>query len=256
MILAVNIGNSTINLGGFQGEQLCFRFSVSTRPKATAFEYAGSFAQGVSFCGKPVGECSGAVIASVVPILTGEVKKAVELAFGCEALVVSPGVKTGLNIKVNNALNLGTDLVCAAVAASRLYPHPCVIFSLGTATTLTALDATGSLLGTSIMAGVQISLEALREHAACLPQISLQAPSSLIGIHTVDSMKSGLIYGTASMLDGMGKRYAEQLGEDTVFIATGRYASEIIPYCESSFILDEDLLLKGLNLIYHKNVKA
>lgn len=255
MVFALNIGNTIITLGGFEEDCISFTASISTRKTATAYEYANSIVQILSLHGVAPGQVEGAIVSSVVPMLTAVLKQSLELLCQCRVLVVSAGVKTGLNIKVSQSTNLGTDFVCNAVSAVKYHPLPCAVFSLGTATTVCAIDQKGQLLGTSIMAGVQTSLEGLCDRAVRLPQISLEAPNSLIGTNTFDSMQSGFIFGTASMIDGMGKRYAQILGENTTFVITGQYAKSILPYCENTYVYDEHLLLKGLYVIYRKNVR-
>lgn len=255
MIFAINIGNSRISLGAFEKNEIVFTAAIETRKKATSWEYANHFLQIFALYGQTKETFSGGVISSVVPRLTPVVKEALEMLITGKVLVVSAGVKTGLEIKQNNSLNLGSDLVCSAVGALEEKALPCVIVSVGTATTFIVLDRKGRFLGTSIAAGMQLSLDALREKAARLPEIELEPPADLIGMHTVESMKSGVFYGTASMCDGMCDRFRRVLGEDTAFFMTGQYARLILPFCQNNYRLDEHLLLKGLNRIYDKNVK-
>lgn len=255
MVFAVNIGNSRISVGAFEKDEIVFTAAIETRKKATSWEYANNFLQIFSLYGRDAEGFSGGVISSVVPRLTPVIKEALEMIVKGKVLVVSAGVKTGLEIKRNNSLNLGSDLVCAAVGAIMEKALPCVVVSLGTATTFTVIDREGRFLGTSIAAGMQISLEALREKAARLPEIELEPPSDMIGMHTAESMKSGVFYGTACLCDGMCDRFRRELGEETTFFMTGQYAKLILPFCENDYRVDENLLLKGLNRIYHKNVK-
>ncbi len=255
MVLTVNIGNTVISIGGFKEDQICFTASIETRKKATSFEYANSFLQLFSLFDVDLGKLEGAVMSSVVPMLTEPVKEALQLILKKKVLVVSAGVKTGLNIRGNRNINLGADLVSTAVGAAKEYPMPCVIVSFGTATTFVALDEKGTLLGTSIAPGLQTSLEALREKASCLPEIELDSPGDVIGCDTAQSMKSGIFYGTACMCDGMCRRFEKLLGENTTFVTTGRYAKKLFPLCEKDYVYDEHLLLKGLNQIYHRNKK-
>lgn len=255
MVLTVNIGNTVISVGGFKEDHICFTASIETRKKASSFEYANSFLQLFSLFGVKREDFQGAALSSVVPVLTETLKDALNLILKREVLVVSSGVKTGLNIRGNRNVNLGTDLVCTAVGALKKYSAPCVIVSFGTATTFIALDQKGAFLGTAIAPGIQTSLEALREKAARLPEIELNTPNDLIGTDTAQSMRSGIFFGTACMCDGMCTRFSQLLGGNTTFVATGRYAKKVLPLCRETFEYDEYLLLKGLNQIYHKNKK-
>ena len=175
---------------------------------------------------------------------------------GVKPLVLGPGIKTGLNIRTDNPAQLGADLVAGAVAALHRFPMPCLIFDLGTATSITVLDKNGVLQGVSICAGVDIMLEALFNRTALLPHIHIEQPQSVIGRNTVHAMQSGLIYGTAAMLDGMAARIEEELGMQATLAATGGIAKKILPACKRNFELCEHLLLDGLRLIYEKNTKA
>lgn len=256
MVITANIGNTHLHLGAFsESGEMLFASALSTQKKGTAYDYAAGIKQAISTCGAQGQLVTGAILSSVVPSLTSVVKKGLELLFHCRVLTLSPGLKTGLNIKVQVAGNLGSDFVAAAVAAVKDHPCPLVIVSLGTATTLTAVDGAGCLLGTAIMPGVQLSQEALREKAACLPEVDMQAPESVVGTNTVDAMRSGLIFGTASMLDGMVARFEEKLGARATCIITGSYAKEICPYCKGQYQVDEHLLLRGLWYIYQRNCK-
>ncbi len=254
MILAVKIGNTTISVAGFEDDHICFSASIETRKSATIYEYTNCFAQMMSFYQISVKEISGIAIASVVPILTNVICQAWKRLNNVSILVVDTGVKTGLNIKKHH-MNMGTDLICSAVAATKLYTLPCIVISLGTATTFTAIDQQGCFLGTSITAGLQTSLTALLDNTAKLSEVELDAPNTLVGTSTVDSIKSGLIYGTASMIDGMYQKYQAILEEKATAILTGQYADMILPFCEKQYVYDEFLLLKGLHIIYQKNQK-
>lgn len=254
MVLTVNIENTIITFGVFDDDRLSFSASIAASPNATEFEYAASFQQILTLSHIPLIKIDGIILASVVPMLTPKLKQACRLLFHTEPLLVSAGVKTGLNLKVSTA-TLGTDFVCAAACAVREYKTPSVIVSLGTATTFSAIDGNGVFCGTAIAAGVQVSLEALHQCAAQLPQASIEPPQAVIGTNTAASMRSGLIYGTASMIDGMCARFAAQLSGLPVFLATGQHAQDIIPYCDTPFVSDPHLVLKGLYYIYLKNKK-
>ncbi|MPN43998.1 Type III pantothenate kinase [bioreactor metagenome] len=167
--------------------------------------------------------------------------------------MVEPGIKTGLNIHIDNPAQLGSDLVAGAVAANAICKKPCIVFDFGTATKATVLDKNGSLIGCLIMHGVKISLEALALHTAQLPHINLEKPSRVIGTNTVESMRSGAVFGAAGMLDGMAERIEDELRQKATVVVTGGLASLIAPYCKRSVTLIPTLNLDGLRLIYQKN---
>ena len=167
--------------------------------------------------------------------------------------MLGPGVKTGLNIKIDNPAQLGADLVAGAVGAIDEYTMPCVIIDMGTASTISVLDRSGAFLGGAIAAGVRLTLKALAENTAQLPSISIEAPSAVIGSNTVECMQSGLVYGTAAMLDGLLDKIEQELGETPTVVATGGMSKEIIPHCRRNIIYNENLLLDGLRIIYEKN---
>ena len=196
----------------------------------------------------------GAILSSVVLSVTVQIRKAVKKLLNIDLMVVGPGLKTGLNIKIDDPSSLGSDLACGAVAAKHLYPLPCIIIDLGTATKLFALDKDGAMRGGVILPGINISLESLSEKTAALPLISPEPVDKLIGTNTIDSMRSGILNGTACMLDGLIERFEEEIGPSYV-CATGGYSSLIRPYCKKEFTVNQELVLTGLRVIYEKNVK-
>ena len=169
--------------------------------------------------------------------------------------MVGSGLKTGLNILIDNPAQLGSDLVVDAVAAIAAYPKPIMIFDMGTATTLSVIDSKGNYLGGMIIPGISLALEALSSRTSQLPRIRLDTPKKLIGSNTIDCMKSGTIYGNASMLDGIIDRVEKELGESPTVVATGGLSRSIVPYCERKIICDDNLMLKGLFILYQKNQK-
>lgn len=200
-------------------------------------------------------QVDGIIISSVVPEVCAPIQNAFLTVCGVQPLLLGPGIKTGLNILIENPAQLGSDMVAAAVAAIAKYPLPCVIFDLGTATTVSFLDKRGSFLGGMICAGVNTMLHALTTQTALLPHISLENPGHFIGKNTVQSMQSGLLYGSAAMLDGLAARFATELHEPPALIATGGLAHLVTQNCISPFLVDRYLLLDGLRLIYEKNRK-
>lgn len=253
MILTIDIGNTNIVLGGFDDEKLRFISRISTNAKKTDAEYATKLKSILSLYGVDDSEVSGAAISSVVPILTQTIANAIKIVFNVKAVIVGPGIKTGINLLADNPAQVGADLICACVAAAKLYTPPVLIIDMGTATKFMLVDESKSFTGVSIMPGVEISLKALTGGAAQLPQISLVPPKKLLGTNTIDCMRSGIIYGNAAMLDGMIDRIGDEVKSEITIVATGGLSRSIIPYCRHDVILDDDLILKGLLIIYNKN---
>ena len=220
MILAIDIGNTDIVIGGFDNGELVFVSGISTHTKKTEDEYAVALRSVLHLHDVSDNCVDGAIISSVVPTLNKTVKTALKLAFGVDAIVVGAGVKTGINIHCDTPSSVGTDIVCAAVASHSIYGYPSVVVDMGTATKILAIDDKGTFIGVSIMPGVNISLRALVDSTAQLPDISLEMPRSVIGKNTVDSMRSGVIYGASSMVDGMIDRFCKELKGDVKMIAT------------------------------------
>lgn len=253
MILTIDIGNTNIVLGGFDDEKLRFISRISTNAKKTDAEYATKLKSILSLYGVDESEVSGAAISSVVPILTQTMANAIKIVFKVKAVIVGPGIKTGINLLADNPAQVGADLICACVAAAKLYTPPVLIIDMGTATKFMLVDESKSFTGVSIMPGVEISLKALTGGAAQLPQISLVPPKKLLGTNTIDCMRSGIIYGNAAMLDGMIDRIGDEVKSELTIVATGGLSRSIIPYCRHDVILDDDIILKGLLIIYNKN---
>ncbi|MBP0990225.1 MAG: type III pantothenate kinase [Oscillospiraceae bacterium] len=256
MILTVDIGNTNIVLAFWDGENIAASSRAKTDKNKTSDEYAVTLRNVAMISGIKTELIEGAIISSVVPPLNLTMKRAIKRAFGFEPLIVGPGIKTGLNIKIDDPSQLGSDFVCGAVSALAKYPQPTVIVDLGTATKFSVVDKNGLFLGGSIYPGIKISLDALSSNTAQLPFISLDSPPlSVIGTNSVDSMKSGIIYGTACMIDGIIDMYRTELGKDLTVVSTGGFAEYIIPYCKCSIIQDENIILDGLRILYFKNTK-
>ena len=249
MVLAIDICNTNVVIGGFQENQILFVERVSTNQNATSLELAISIKTILEIYQIQTTEIEGCIISSVVPSINHAVRKAVEKIAHCPVLLVGPGVKTGLQIAIDNPAQLGSDRVADAVAALHEYQPPIVIIDMGTATTLSVIDG-------MIAPGVGISMNALTEKTAQLPKISLDPPKRCIGSNTVECMKSGILYGAAGCIDGLLDRIEEELGETPTFLATGGLSEFIIPHCRHKIVLDNLLLLKGLQLIYQKNMEA
>ena len=253
MVFTVDIGNSNIVVGPVGPDGVSFVERISTDHKKTDLEYAMTLKAVMDLHQISPEEIEGCIISSVVPPVTGIVAQALRKLTGREPLIVGPGIKTGLNIRTENPAQLGSDRVVDAVAAIAEYPLPLIVIDMGTATTMSAIDARGNYLGGVICPGVRISLEALASRTSQLPNISFEAPRRAIGANTVECMRSGTILGNASMLDGMIARLEQELGGPATVVATGGLAAFIIPHCRHKIHYDETLLLKGLYLIYRKN---
>lgn len=253
MILTVDIGNTNITLGGFKNDSLEFVARISADTKRTSDEYAAKIKSVIELRGASASLVTGAIISSVVPPLNAVIKQALMLICGCEPITVGPGVKTGVNIHCDTPSSVGTDLICSCVAVHHLYGSPALIIDMGTATKMMVLNEKGAFIGVSIIPGVIMGLTALAEGTAQLPKVSLEKPVSVISKNTSDCMISGAIYGNASMVDGMIDRINEEIGDPLPVFATGGLASTIIPHCKHEITLDENLVLKGLNILYKKN---
>lgn len=255
MILAVDIGNTNIVLGCIEGKQIVKEARMATDVIKTSDQYCAELNGMLTLLEVDRHAIEGSIISSVVPPVLNSFKTAIIKLTGKTPLVVGPGIKTGLNILLDNPAMAGGDLIVGAVAALAQYKPPLLVIDMGTATTISVIDAKGSFLGGSIFPGVKISAEALSGKTAQLPGISLEAPKRAIGRNTVDCMRSGVMMGTAAMLDGMIQRMEEELGCSATVVATGGIARFVIPMCRREMIYDKDLLLKGLRILYENNQK-
>ena len=255
MILAIDIGNSNIVLGCIEAGQIRFEARMATDRIKTSDQYCAELKVLLGLYDVVPVDIEGSIISSVVPPVQQVLVQAVERLTGKPCLTVGPGLKTGLNIKIDNPAQAGSDLIVGAVAAIEAYGPPLCIVDLGTATTICVIDRQGVFRGGSIAPGVMLSLNALSNGTAQLPAISLERPRRAIGTNTVDSMRSGLLLGTAAMLDGMVERMEAELGCSTRVIATGGLARFIVPLCKREMTVDEQLLLRGLYLLYQKNTQ-
>ena len=245
MILAIDIGNTNIVVGCIDDEKIYFIERLSTVRTKTELEYAIDLKTVLDIYHIKRTDIEGCIISSVVPQITNVAKLAAEKILKKEALVLGPGVRTGLNILLDNPGEMGADRVADAVAALTYYPVPLVIVDMGTATTVSVVDEKKRYLGGMILPGVRVSLDALTSRASQLSGISIEEPKRLIGKNTVDCMKSGILYGNAAAVDGIIDRIEEELGQKVTAIATGGMSKKIIPHCRREIIQDEDLLLKG-----------
>lgn len=256
MILALDIGNTHIAMGCIQDESVQKVAKMATDPLKTDYEYAIMIKQILEIDSIDNRSFEGAIISSVVPQLTATLEKAVERVTGHRPMIVSAGLKTGLNIMIDNPGQLGSDLAVTGVAALAAYKPPIIIIDMSTATTITVIGKNGAFLGGSIMPGIALSMDALAYKTSQLPNVSIEAPKHCIGRNTIECMKSGGVFGSASMLDGMIERIESELDcPASAVVATGDMARNITPYCKHEIVCDDDLLLRGLGIIYNKNIK-
>ncbi len=256
MILTVNIENTNTVIGCAKDFEFVFVESISTSLTKTELEYAISLKNIFELHQLNAAEVEGAIISSVVPPVTGVVKAAVKRIFGKEALVIGPGVKSGINILTDNPAQLGSDLVATAAAGITKYEVPMIIVNMGTATTISVINEKKQYIGGMIMPGIKMASASLSQETAQLPKVSLEKPKKVIGSNTIECMKSGLIYGTAASIDGVIARIEKELGKKAAtIVATGENIRHILPHCGRKMCLDETLLLEGLCLIYKRNSK-
>ena len=256
MLLAIDIGNSNISVGLFdKAGKLLFLSSIDTDSRKTADQISIDLMNLFALYRYDLKDVTGAIFSSVVPPINFMMTKALTRLLGEPPMVVGPGVKTGLNIRMEVHNQLGADLVANAVAALEKYAPPIIMIDMGTATTMEVVDHGNTYLGGCIIPGVRVSAEALSSRASQLPGIQLDKPRRVIGKNTVECMRSGIMYGAAAMLDGMLDRMEEELGKRTTVVVTGGMAQFIAPLCRRKMMVEKDLLLKGLYAIYKKNKK-
>lgn len=253
MILAIDIGNTNVVMGCFEGDSIIFKERVSSDKSATDLEYAVAIKTAFEMHKTSFEQLTGVIVSSVVPPLTNTFKRSIEKLTGLKPIIIGPGIKTGLSILIDNPAQLGSDLVVDAVAGINEYPLPQIIIDMGTATTFSVVDKKRNYLGGMITTGMAVSADALVSRTSQLPKVAFDMPKKLIGTNTVDCIKSGIMYSAACSIDGIVERIEEELGEKCTLIATGGLAHLITPLCKRDIILDEDLMLKGLAHIYNKN---
>ena len=256
MILAIDIGNTNIVLGGIENSEILFEARMATDTHKTSDQYHMELRSMLRLFEVKADTLEGIIISSVVPQVLNSMHTAVVKMTGMEPIIVGPGIKTGLNVQVDNPKQVGSDLIVDAVAGVRYYGAPLMIVDMGTATTITVIDENRSFLGGCICPGVRISMEALTGHTAQLPGISLDAPKHAIGRNTVECMRSGIMLGAAAMLDGLLDRMEAEIGTDVPVVATGGLSRYVIPMCRREIMYDKNLLLKGLDILFRNNVRA
>ncbi len=256
MVLVVDIGNSNVVVGCVEGKKIVFEARLRTDSTKTSDEYCIDLKNILDIYNIERAQIEGAIIGSVVPQVLNTFQTAIMKLTGKKALVVGPGLKTGLNIAIENPAQTGADLVVGCVAALREHKPPMIVIDMGTATTMVVLDKNGSLIGGSISPGVKISMDALTGGTALLPGLQLDRPKKAIGRNTIDCMRSGIMMGAACMIDGLIERMEEELGYETRVIATGGIARFVLPMCRHEIVYDKDLLIKGLSELYYENKRS
>ncbi len=255
MLLAIDIGNTNLVIGCMENDEILFKARIATDRTRTSDQYGVEIKNMMEAYGVQVSDIDDCIISSVVPPVFHSVRTGVIKVIGKQPMVVGPGLKTGLNIHVDVPSQVGSDRIVVAVAALAEYSAPLILMDLGTATTMDVVEPENVYMGGVILPGVKVALEALTSRAAQLPGISLDRPKHVIGKNTVDCMRSGMMYGTAASIDGLVERIEEELGHSCTLIATGGMAQFVAPLCKREIILEKDLLLKGLNILYKKNKK-
>ena len=253
MLLAIDAGNTQTHIGAFNGAELVEHWRFGTDSEATGDELAVRVSSVLELRRLDLEAIDGSIVSSVVPPLTPEYTRMAERYLRARHLSVVPGIKTGIDIRMDDPRELGADRLVNAVAAYDRFGGPCAVVDFGTAVTFVAISGKGEYLGGVIGAGVRVSMEALTERAAKLPKVELSEPGDVIGKTTQASMRSGIIYGFAGAIDAIARRLVSELGEETSFIATGGGADAIVPYCETIDEIDDLLTLTGLRLIWELN---
>ena len=255
MLLTADVGNTNIKLGLFDGERLVHKLRVSTNPSMTSDEYAVelyTFFQIYNIISSAV---TASIISSVVPKVTQPLREAIEIVTGVKSLLIGPGLKTGMELKIDHPETLGGDIVCGCVGAYEKFGGPVIVIFMGTATVIAYVDENCAYHGGIIAPGVGISLDALTSRGALLPAVDLQAPKKSICTNTVDCIRSGVVNGTACMLDGMIDRFMKETGKECKIIATGGLAPKMIRNCTHQISFEENIILDGLKTIYYRNRK-
>lgn len=255
MLLVLDMGNTNITLGVFDGARLLLQSRIATDRKKMEDQYAVELMDLLRLYKLEAEDFAGAIVSSVVPPLNHALCGAVQKVTGLTPLLVGPGTKTGINIRIDNPASLGADLLVGAVAAVERVGYPCIVWDLGTATTVSVIDREGAYRGGAIMPGVMTGLDSLARSTSLLPHISVDAPPAAIASNTIACLQSGAVYGTAAMMDGMNQRLMEELGYEAPVVVTGGLGREIAPQCRTRVEYVNELLLDGLRLIYEKNKK-
>ena len=255
MLLTADVGNTNIKISIFDEDKLISKFRFSTDKSKTSDEFAVELYSFFLIYGLNAKKVDASIISSVVPAVTYPLRVAIQTVTGAKSLIVGPGLKTGMDLKIDHPETLGGDIVCGCVGAFEKYGGPLVMIFMGTATVIAYVDENKSYHGGAIAPGAGISLDALTNHGALLPSVDFKAPRKAIMTNTVDCIRSGVMFGTSCMLDGMIERFFEEAGSKCQIIATGGLAPMMIKNCKHNILFDEDIILEGLHYIYQKKQK-
>jgi type III pantothenate kinase len=253
VLLAVDAGNTQTHVGVFDGAELREQWRFATEPEATADELAVSVRSALDLGAIGFDAIDASIVSCVVPRLDPEYVDMSERYLGRACLMVGPGVKTGIPIRIDQPHQLGSDRIANAVAGHERADGACVVVDFGTTINFDVVSSAGEYVGGVIAPGVEISLEALTERAAKLTKVEVEAPPSVIGKTTEACIQSGTVYGFAGLVDAIARRVEDELGEDATFVATGGLAASIVPFCEAVDEIDDLLTLTGLRLIHERN---
>ncbi|GMR02286.1 MAG: type III pantothenate kinase [Acidimicrobiia bacterium] len=253
MLLTIDVGNTQVALGMFDGEKLIGHWRVSTEPEATIDEMRWQMAGILGADGFAQSDIRGVAISSVVPAITTSLRRVAPHITSGDVVVVEPGTRTGVAIEIDNPREVGADRVVNAVAARERHGAPAIVVDFGTSTNFDVIGREGSYVGGAIAPGLEVSTEALVSGTAALRRVEFEEPRSVIGKGTVEAIQSGALYGHAGLVDGIVERIAKELGGDVKRVATGGLASTIVPHCRSVDTIDPYLTLEGLRIIYNLN---
>ena len=255
MLLAIDVGNTNIMLGTIDNGEIVNIVRIHTESRYTAAEYGIQLRQLLDYYEIDPDCLDDAIICSVVPPVTEALREAIFHQTGLKCMLVGPGIKTGMNVRIDDPSTLAGDLAVGSVAAIACYGVPAIVLNMGTATTMTVVDEKETYRGGIIVPGVELGLQALSAGTSLLPDISVTPPKKVIATNTVDAMRSGAVFATAAMIDGVIERMEQELGQRCKVIATGTLCSAVIPHCRHAVIQDDNLILKGLWTLYEKNRK-